>query len=109
MAKSIDPKELYDVKINSPQQGGYAYNIIEGKVRTPDGVFMVTFYRHPTGRGDWGTEVYTGENYIVGSKKKSWSRNFHHWASLPDKWVAIAMALERKHKEVFGLNPDLIA
>jgi hypothetical protein len=88
------------ITINSPQNG-YTYNIVQENV---DGI-LVTYYVHPLKSDDWGTEIYSGENYVVGSKQRSHSRNYKHWNGLPRKWLQIAMQLQLKHQEIFGGYP----
>ena len=61
---------------------------------------MVTYHRtHKTGA--WGTELYTGSNYIVGSTKRSWTRQYKMWRGLPDKWKLVAQKLKEIHGKKF--------
>ncbi|MDP3013232.1 MAG: hypothetical protein Q8M92_03255, partial [Candidatus Subteraquimicrobiales bacterium] len=66
--------------------------------RTPDGIFLVTYH---TIDKTWGTEIYTGSNYVVGSTKRSWSRNYKQWKGLPDKWKLVAQRLKELHRKKF--------
>lgn len=88
---------LFDLKFNSPAHGGYAYNILEAKVRVGNKIYMVTFYRHPNNYDDWGSEIYSGKNYIVGSTDNSYSRIYQQWKGLPEKWRWITSQLNKIH------------
>lgn len=94
MVDQYNPSHLYDI--------GYRHvrdiEMVKGHIKTPDGVFEVTFY---TDYISWGTELYTGSNYIVGSTKRSWSRNFRSWRGLPDKWKLVAQRLKELHRKGF--------
>jgi len=54
---------------------------------------MVTFWRKINFPEFWGTEVYIGSNYVVGSTKSSRSYNYHKWFEMPNKYQKIAELL----------------
>ncbi len=94
MINQYNPIQLYDIKYSKVQD----IRIAKGNIKTPDGIFQVTFY---TDNQSWGTELYTGANYIVGSTKRSWSRNYRSWRGLPDKWKLVAQRLKELHRKKF--------
>ncbi len=61
----------------------------------------ITYYRFRK-KPRWGTEVYTGKNYIVGSSASSYSKNYVYWKGMPKKYLPIAKILQKKWKEVYG-------
>jgi hypothetical protein len=93
-AELLNPSRLYDITVHSPKQGGYSADIIEGKIKTESGIFLTTFYREGK---SFGAEIYTGSNYIVGSKKRSWSRNYPSLSDLPYKWKLVILRLKEIH------------
>jgi len=101
MVEQYNPSQLYDIKVNSPKTSGHHDNIIEGHIKTPDGIFVATYYELRGEPSGWGTEIYTGSNYIVGSTKKSYSRNYKSWRGLPDKWKLVAKRLKDIHRKRF--------
>lgn len=101
MSNQYNPSQLYDIKVNSPKTTGHGDNIIEAKIKTPDGIFMITYYVMNKPYSGWGTELYTGSNYVVGSTKRSWSRNYKSWKGLPDKWKLVAQRLKELHRKKF--------
>lgn len=88
---------IRNIETHSPKKDGYAYNIVTGMY----GRYMLTFYVNPQNPDEWGTEIYAGENYVVGSKDRSWSRNYKRWRKLPEKWMPVAMALKNLHRKRF--------
>lgn len=49
------------------------------------------------GKNSEAVEVYAGENYILGSKDKSYSRKFE-MSAIPTKYVSIVAELKKVHK-----------
>jgi len=96
MIYQYNPSQLYDIEYRSVKE----INIVSGNIKTPDGIFDVTFYTDDKDKS-WGTELYTGSNYVVGSTKRSWSRNYKSWRGLPDKWKLVAQRLKELHRRRF--------
>jgi len=59
---------------------------------------MVTFWRKKDLPQFWGTEVYIGSNYVVGSDKSSRSYNYNAWIELPNKYKKIAERLREANR-----------
>jgi hypothetical protein len=95
MASEYNPVNIYDTESRQVQD----IKLVSGKIKTSDGTFLVTYY---TDNVSWGTEIYKGKNYVVGSTDKSWSRNYRRWVHLPDKWVSVASRLRSIHRKRFG-------
>ena len=81
--------------------GGYFHNIIVFYINEDGIKKLITFYQHPTKKSEWGTEVYSGKNYIVGSHARSYSRNYYKWKDLPKKYLDIAKKLRKIHKKTY--------
>ncbi len=88
------------VERHDPICGGYGDNILSAKARIDGRIKEITFYRL-TNKEGWGTEVYAGPNYIVGSTGRSYSRNYKKWKNLPDKYKNIAQQLKKLHKKTY--------
>lgn len=87
------------IRYNSPATGFKAY-IVEALVSDPElGKFILTFWREG---GRWGSEFYVGKNYIVGSSRRSYSRNYTSWRGIPSKYRALAGRLRRLHVKKWG-------
>jgi hypothetical protein len=54
---------------------------------------MITFWRKVDLPEFWGTGVYIGSNYVVGSTKSSRSYNYHRWVGMPNKYLKTAERL----------------
>lgn len=82
---------------------GYHANIISAYI-LDDGVKKnLTFYKQKDSKKyPWGTEVYVGKNYIVGSRLNSYSRNYGEWKGLPKKYMDVAKKLRTIHKITYG-------
>ena len=67
--------EIIETKFNSHKNHNPYTDIIEGKI---DNDSFITYYVNVKGNevGKEGMELYVGENYVEGSKKRSSSRNF---------------------------------
>lgn len=102
MSEMYNPSQLYDITVNSPKTTGHHDNIIEAKIKTPNGIFVVTYYETKTPMGKvYGAEVYTGANYVIGSTKRSWSMNYRKLKGLPDKWKLVVQRLKEIHRKKF--------
>lgn len=93
--------QLMKIEINSQQTTGHGDNIIVGRFKDTEGEFDLTFYRNPKNSKLWGTEYYSGKNYIVGSNDRSFSRNWARWKDLPKLFTPLAKRLKDIHEEVF--------
>ena len=49
--------------------------------------------------GKYGLEVYQGQNYVVGSGRRSYSRNYAWLHAIPDKYVPLVRLMTKKLKE----------
>jgi len=83
--------------------GGYHADIISARV-LDDGIKKnITFYKQKDSKKyPWGTEVYSGKNYIVGSTASSYSRNYPKWKGMPKKYIDVAKKLRTIHKITYG-------
>jgi hypothetical protein len=52
------------------------------------------YYRNKSNPDDWGSELYVGENYVLGSTKKSYSKVYPKWKGLPKKYKKYAKPLK---------------
>lgn len=93
--------KILNTRRHDEQHGGYLYNIIEADVIDNGVKKHITFYRHPKNKLDWGTELYSGKNYIVGSKRTSHSRNYRRWIKLPKRYLPVAETLEKIHSRTY--------
>lgn len=81
-----------NIKINTYNPG---YVIVVGRFVKENGEEAdLTFYEKEKAPELWGHEYYSGENYIVGSNEKSYSRNWIRGNSLPKKFKAMANELK---------------
>ena len=84
---------LFD--INTSTSGGPEYNITEGYFYNEVGEkIMITFWENPTDK-TFGSEVYSGENYIIESTKRSYSRNYKSLHNLPKKYEGMVIELKK--------------
>ena len=94
--------KVLSVETHDKKHGGYHYNILVAECMD-DGIRKdITFYVNPKKKTEWGTEVYSGSNYIVGSNSPSYSRNYKHWNDIPDKYLDVALMLSKKYKKIYG-------
>ncbi len=63
MVDQYNPSQLHDIEYSNVPYSKGKIQIAKGNIKTPDGIFLVTYY---TDGQSWGTELYTGKNYIVG-------------------------------------------
>ncbi len=90
--------KLLATKVNSPQTTGHRDYIIEGKIRDDDGqIKTLTYYEVAGDRSRWGSEYYSGRNYVVGSTSPSYSRNYTGWKGLPARYLPIVKRLKVIH------------
>jgi hypothetical protein len=93
--------KVIQTKFNSHKNHNHNADILEGKI---DKDSFITYYVYVNGKdiGKEGMEYYTGENYVVGSNKKSSSRNYSV-DKIPSKykkaWDKLKLEYEEKHKE----------
>jgi hypothetical protein len=96
MAKGI--KGFKKIVFNSNKDHNPEYDILEGHIN--DDTF-ITYYKKVKGEnvGAEGMEYYTGENFVVGSNLKSFSRNYEA-SKIPKKhkakWLKLKEAYETK-------------
>lgn len=78
------------------EQEGRPYIIAEGYFKENGKVVNLTYYQSKTDPDEWGTEYYTGPNYVepYDSKAKSFSRNWKQWQKLPAKYALMAEYLK---------------
>jgi len=57
---------------------------------------MITYYKDVI-TGDNGVEIYQGENYIPGSKSKSYSRQYSNLEDIPGKYLDVVEDLMNEH------------
>jgi len=70
------------------------YTIVQGTFVKENGEeAQLTHYAKIGAPEMWGNEYYSGENYIVGSKEKSYSRNYVRGNGLPKKYREMAKEL----------------
>lgn len=60
---------------------------------------QVTYYAYDDG-SHFGSEVYSGKNYVLGSTKPSYSRNYKSFKHLPKEWKPIVFDLVEKAGKV---------
>lgn len=88
----------YEINIHGMKPEDY---VIIGKKTTIDGKkVLVTFHMRRDGTKP-GVEVYGGENYIVGSKERSYSR-LYEYGKQPKKYNAIVQELKDVFDELWG-------
>jgi hypothetical protein len=59
---------------------------------------QITFYRNKKNPKEYGNEIYSGRNYLVGlgaDEFSSYSRNYPHGKGLPKKYKQIASKLKK--------------
>jgi transcriptional regulator of NAD metabolism len=76
-----------------PEQN-WDFKVISTRINDNGTLRDVNYYTSNTKEG---VEVYSGENYIVGSKDKSYSRQFS-MSKIPDKYKKIVAELKKVHK-----------
>ena len=70
------------------------YMIVQGTFIKENGEeAQLTHYEKIGAPELWGYEYYSGENYIVGSSEKSYSRNYVRGNGLPTKYKKMAFEL----------------
>lgn len=69
-------------------------------VLTVEGRDTLISYYEDNNHGTFGAEVYTGRNYVVGSRERSYSRNYKSFDKLPKKFVNAVETLMSCHKLV---------
>jgi len=62
---------------------------------------LVTFYKGKENPEYWGTEIYSGPNYIFGTVGRSWSKNYKKNKGLPKKYHHIHKELERTTRRYY--------
>jgi hypothetical protein len=85
------------LKYQSPKHGGYRHYGASVEIDDRGKRRDVTYYTGTSEFG-WGTEVYSGPNYVrpFDAKGKSYSRSYKAWKNLPKKYLDVAMFLRRK-------------
>ncbi len=84
-------KERY--KLVERQWEGWNFQSVQETSRDT----MVSYYRVEDNNGiREGLEVYTGENYVVGSKKRSYSRHY----PITNKHSILELPVDRREKVV---------
>lgn len=76
-------------------------DILEGKL---DGDSFITYYIELK-TGNEGMEYYKGENYVVGSNKKSFSRIFKSEQEIPTKYRELWEVLKKTYQTCYKYNP----
>ena len=75
------------------------YKAISARVKINGSTKDVVYYTLKNkGKSSEGVEVYSGENYILGSKEKSYSRNYP-MNKIPSAYKAIVEALKEVHNK----------
>lgn len=89
-------------KVNAPWTTGHRDYIIEAKILDDGQMKLITYFEMAGKRSKWGTEVYVGSNYVVGSNARSYSRMYPKWKGLPEKYLSIVKKLKAIHKRKFA-------
>lgn len=91
--------KIQKIYYQDTKHGGYGANIVQTTVIDDNTRKMITFYREGK---DYGSEIYVGENYIVNSSRRSYSRNYNKLKNLPNKYKSIVQDLIVLHKKRYG-------
>ena len=87
-------KQLTPLKVEYRESTGYCFVHVE---ILDDGIKKhLDVYFDVRGGKDMGLEVYQGQNYVVGSKDRSYSRNYKHFKGIPDKYVALVKKMKKE-------------
>ncbi len=89
-------------KVNAPWTTGHGDYIIEAKISDAGQTKLITYFEMLGNRDKWGTEVYVGKNYVVGSTASSYSRMYPKWKGLPAKYLPVVRRLRAVHKRTFA-------
>ena len=88
-------KKFSKIVVRNPENHNPDYLIIEGTFVKENGEnAQLTYYEKIGAPELWGNEYYSGENYIVGSKENSYSRNYVRGNGLPKKFKEMAEELK---------------
>ena len=94
--------KILSTKVNAPWTTRHRDYIIEAKVLDDGVAKLITYFEMAGNRDKWGTEVYTGRNYVVGSSAPSYSRMYPKWKGLPVKYLPVVKKLRSIHKKKFA-------
>ncbi len=94
--------KVLSTKVNSPWTTGHRDYIIEAKILDDGVAKLITYFEMAGNRDKWGTEIYAGRNYVVGSNAPSYSRMYPKWKGLPAKYLSVAKKLRVIHKRKFA-------
>jgi len=97
--KKVKESKTYKIEFNDKKTTGHYPNIISVQL-DPDTSF--TYYKNPQNLYEWGSELYIGKNYNVGSDKPSYSRVYKRWVGLPEKYKKTALDLREIHREHYN-------
>jgi len=86
---------------------GYYYNIVAFTTVINGEKVMITFYRNPKDPLEYGYEIYMGSNYIIGSNKRSYSKQYKKGMGLPKQYKKIAIDLEKIHDNRYNKENKL--
>tara|TARA_Y100000310_G_scaffold12718_1_gene13101 strand:+ start:992 stop:1297 length:306 start_codon:yes stop_codon:yes gene_type:complete len=89
-------------RVNAPWTTGHRDYIIEAKISDDHQTKLITYFEMARDRGKWGTELYSGRNYVVGSTSPSYSRMYPKWKGLPAKYLPIVKGLRIIHRRKFA-------
>lgn len=99
--------KIIETKFRSHQSHNPYTDILEGKI---DKDSFITYYINVKGKdvGKEGMEYYSGENYVVGSNKKSVSRNYSI-DQIPSKYKKAWDKLKLEYNEMHKSNGGYMA
>ena len=89
--------KILKISINSPSITGHRANIIQALIIDNNEQYNITYYEDMENKG---MEIYKGENYVLNSTKKSYSRNYS-CNEIPKKYKEISLKLKEIHKIIF--------
>jgi len=87
-------KQLTPLTVEYRQSTGYCFvhvHILD------DGIEKhLDVYFDVRGGKNMGLEVYQGQNYVVGSKDRSYSRNYKHFKGIPEKYRSLCNKMRKE-------------
>jgi len=94
----VNPK----ITFHNPKETGHHDNIAIKRITVNGKPADVTYYEDPKNPENYGVEFYMGENYIVDSNDKSWSRVYKQLKGLPKGLESHVEELKEAHKKKYG-------
>lgn len=95
------------IEYNNPSNGGYRANITAATLLYKGKKIMVTVYSGVNDESYYGSEYYSGSNYIIDSSDRSHSRNFKFFNQLPSQLLPIVSELILLHNKKYDTNISL--